>query len=154
MPCSDLVLGTRRAVSRKENFMKISAFSRFVAFSIAALALALTVPAMATQSGADEALAKKYANILGRYDLDLTAVGGDMHPTEILVRDGKLWVDDGDGRPAEIKPVGDSGLEFEGQDDYNGAVKVTFIKDDSGAVVKMHLVMPDAGLDVYGDKVK
>jgi len=135
--------------------MKISGFSRFFALLIAGLALALiSVPAMAAQSSADEALARKYANILGRYDLDLTAMGGDMHPTEVVVRDGELWVDDGDGRPAEIKPVGDSGLEFEGQDDSNGAVKVTFIKDDSGAVAKMHLVMPDAGLDAYGNKVK
>ena len=135
--------------------MKTSGFSRLFALSIAALALALiSVPAITAQSGADEVLAKKYANILGRYDLDLTAMGGDMHPTEVVVRDGKLWVDDGDGRPAEIKPVGDSGLEFEGQDDYNGVVKVTFIKDDAGAVVKMHLVMPDAGLDAYGNKVK
>jgi len=135
--------------------MKTSGFSRLFALSIAALALALiSVPAITAQSGADEVLAKKYANILGRYDLDLTAMGGDMHPTEVVVRDGKLWVDDGDGRPAEIKPVGDSGSEFEGQDDYNGVVKVTFIKDDAGAVVKMHLVMPDAGLDAYGNKVK
>jgi len=135
--------------------MKTSTFARFLAFSMAGLALALvSVLAMAGQSGADEALAKKYANILGRYDLDLTDMGGDLHPTDIIVKDGKLWVDDGDGRPAEIRPVGDSGLEFEGQDDKNGAVKVAFIKDDLGAVIKMHLVMPDQGLDVFGDKVK
>jgi hypothetical protein len=135
--------------------MKTSAFFRFLVFSVAGLVLALiSVPATAAQSGADEALAKKYANILGRYDLDLSAMGGDMHPTDVIVKDGKLWIDDGDGRPAEIKPVGDSGLEFEGQDDYNGAVKVTFIKDDAGAVAKMHLVMPDTGLDAYGNKVK
>jgi hypothetical protein len=133
--------------------MKTSAFARFFAFLTAGLALG-SVLAMAAQSSPDEALAKKYANILGRYDLDLTAMGGDMHPTDVIVKDGKLWVDDGDGRPAEIRPVGDSGLEFEGQDDYNGAVKVTFIKDDAGAVAKMHLVMPDTGLDAYGNKVK
>ena len=120
---------------------------------LCALAL-IPVPAMAGQSGADEALAKKYAPVIGTYELDLTAVGGDLHPTDVVVRDGKLWIDDGDGRPAEIKPVGDSGLEFEGQDDYNGTVKVTFIKNDQGAVIKMHLVMPDNGLDVFGNKVK
>jgi hypothetical protein len=135
--------------------MKTSTFARFFVFSMAGLALALcSVLAMAAQSSPDEALVKKYANILGGYDLDLTAMGGDMHPTDIIVKDGKLWVDDGDGFPAEIKPVGDSGLEFEGQDDKNGAVKVTFIKDGLGAVVKMHLVMPDQGLDVFGNKVK
>lgn len=135
--------------------MKTSPFARFFAFFMAGLALALiAVPGLAAQSNPDEALAKKYADLLGKYDLDLTALGGDMHPTDVIVKDGKLWIDDGDGRPAEIRPVGDSGLEFEGQDDYNGAVKVTFIKDDQGAVVKMHLVMPDTGLDAFGNKVK
>jgi hypothetical protein len=135
--------------------MKTTGFARFFAFSMAGLALAMiAVPGLAAQSNLDEALAKKYANILGKYELDLTALGGDMHPTDVIVKDGKLWIDDGDGRPAEIRPVGDSGLEFEGQDDYNGTVKVTFIKDDQGAVVKMHLVMPDTGLDAFGNKVK
>jgi hypothetical protein len=135
--------------------MKTSKFARFTAFLMAGLALTLvTVLAMAAQTGADEALAKKYANILGGYELDMTARGGDMHPIDVIVKDGKLWIDDGDGRPAEIRPVGDSGLEFEGRDDYNGAIKVTFIKDDKGAVIKMRLVMPDNDLDVFGNKVK
>lgn len=135
--------------------MKTSRFFQLFAFSIAVLVLALIyAQAMPTQSSADEVLAKKHAKILGCYDLDLTPLGGDLHPTNIIVRDGKLWVDDGDGRPAEIKPVGDSSLEFEGRDDYNGAIKITFVKDDSGTVVGMHLVMPDTGLDAYGNKVK
>jgi hypothetical protein len=134
--------------------MKAFSFARIFTLLTAGLcALALvSVPAMAGQSGVDEALAKKYAPILGGYELDLTAVGGDLHPTDVVVRDGKLWVDDGDGRPAEIRPVGDSGLEFEGQDEFNGSVHVTFIRNDQGAVIKMHLVMPDNGLDVFGNK--
>jgi hypothetical protein len=123
-------------------------------FAVGLSMILLAVPILRSQTGADEALAKKYAPLLGRYDLDLTALGGDMHPTNVIVREGSLWLDDGDGRPAAIKPSGDSGLEFEGRDDNNGLVKVTFIKDDSGAVVQMHLVMPDAGLDVMGKKIK
>ena len=136
--------------------MKTSKSARiFVLMTAGLCALALvSAPAVAGQSGADEALAKKYAPILGGYELDLTAVGGDLHPTDVVVRDGKLWIDDGDGRPAEIKPVGDSGLEFEAQDERNGYFTVTFIKNDLGAVTKMHLVMPDQGVDVFGDKVK
>ena len=114
----------------------------------------LAVPALWSQTAADEAVAKKYANILGRYDLDLTALGGDMHPTNVIVKEGGLWIDDGDGRPSAIKPVGDSVLEFEGQDDNSRPIKVSFIKDESGAVVKMHLVMPDAEIDVFGKKIK
>ncbi len=130
--------------------------SRFLSLLTTGLALAalIFVPAVAAQAGADEVLAKKYANLLGRYDLDLTSFGGGMHPTEVVVKDGKLWIDDGDGYPAEIKPVGDSGLEFEGQDQNGSALTVTFIKDESGAVAKMRLVMPDAGVDVTGNKVK
>ena len=136
--------------------MKTSNFARVFALLAAGLCTLtlISVPAMAGQSGADEALAKKYAPIIGGYELDLTAVGGDLHPTDVVVRDGKLWVDDGDGRPVEIKPVGDSGLEFEAQDERNGYFTVTFIKNDLGAVIKMRLVMPDQGLDVSGNKVK
>lgn len=124
-----------------------------LAAGLCALALA-SGPAMAGQSGADEALVKKYAPILGGYELDLAAVGGGLRPTDVVVRDGKLWVDDGDGRPVEIRPVGDSGLEFEAQDERNGYFTITFTKNDMGAVVKMRLVMPDQGLDVSGNKVK
>ena len=136
--------------------MKTAEFARAFALLTAGLcALALVSdPAMAGQSGADEALAKKYAPILGGYELDLATVGGGLRPTDVVVRDGKLWVDDGDGRPVEIKPVGDSGLEFEAQDERNGYFTVTFTKNDQGAVIKMRLVMPDQGLDVSGNKVK
>ena len=136
--------------------MKTSKSARiFVCLAAGLCALALiSIPAVAGQSAADEALAKKYAPIIGGYELDLTAVGGDLHPTDIVVKDGKLWVDDGDGRPVEIKPVGDSGLEFEAQDERNGYFTVTFTKNDQGAVIKMRLVMPDQGLDVSGNKVK
>ena len=136
--------------------MKTSKSARiFALFTAGLCALALASgPAVAGQSSADEALAKKYAPIIGGYELDLAALGGGLRPTDVVVRDGKLWVDDGDGRPVEIKPVGDSGLEFEAQDERNGYFTVTFIKNDLGAVAKMHLVMPDQGVDVFGNKVK
>jgi hypothetical protein len=129
-------------------------FRKAAIFAVGLGLILLAAPVLRSQTAADEALAKKYANILGRYDLDLTALGGDMHATNVIVREGSVWLDDGDGRPAAIKPTDDLGLEFEGRDDNNGLVKVTFIKDDSGAVVRMHLVMPDAGLDVMGKKIK
>ncbi len=136
--------------------MKTSKFARmFTLFAAGLCALALVSgPAMSGQSNADETLAKKYAPIIGGYELDLTALGGDLHPTDVVVRDGKLWIDDGDGRPVEITPLGDSVLEFEAQDERNGYFTVTFIRNDLGAVIKMRLVMPDQGLDVFGNKVK
>jgi hypothetical protein len=119
------------------------------------LALVLMiVPALKAQTSIDESLAKKYEKILGRYEFDFSAIGGEVKVTEIVVRQGALWVDDGDGRPAEIKPVNDSAVEFAGEDAVNGPVQVTFIKDDSGTVVKCRLVMPDLSLDVTGNKLK
>ena len=116
--------------------------------------LLMIVPALKAQTNIDEALAKKYGKILGRYEFDFSAMGGEVTVTEIVVRQGALWVDDGDGRPAEIKPVNDSAVEFAGADAVNGPLQVTFIKDDSGAVVKCRLVMPDVSLDVTGNKLK
>ncbi len=119
------------------------------------LALVLMiVPALKAQTSIDEALAKKHEKILGRYEFDFSAIGGEVRVIEIVVRQGALWVDDGDGRPAEIKPVNDSTVEFAGADAVNGPVQLTFIKDDSGTVVKCRLVMPDLSLDVTGIKLK
>jgi hypothetical protein len=119
------------------------------------LALVLMiVPALKAQTGIDEALAKKHEKILGRYEFDFSSMGGEVNVIQIVVRQGALWVDDGDGRPAEIKPVNDSALEFAGSDAVNGPVQLKFIKDDSGTVVKCRLVMPDLSLDVTGIKLK
>jgi len=119
------------------------------------LALVLMiVPALKAQTSIDEALAKKHEKILGRYEFDFSAMGGEANVIQIVVRQGALWVDDGDGRPAEIKPVNDSAVEFAGADAVNGPVQLTFIKDDSGTVVKCRLVMPDLSLDVTGIKLK
>jgi len=116
--------------------------------------LLMIVPALQAQTNTDEALAKKYEKILGRYEFDFSSMGGEVTVTEIVVRQGALWVDDGDGRPAEIKPVNESAVEFAGADAVNGPLQVTFIKDDSGTVVKCRLVMPNLSLDVTGVKLK
>jgi hypothetical protein len=116
--------------------------------------LLMIVPALKAQTGIDETLAKKYGKILGQYEFDFSSLGGEVTVTEIVVRQGALWVDDGDGRPAEIKPVNDSAVEFAGADAVNGPLQVTFIKDDSGTVVKCRLVMPNLSLDITGNKLK
>lgn len=114
----------------------------------------MIVPAIKAQTNSDEALAKKYEKVLGRYEFDFSSLGGEVTVAEIVVRQGALWVDDGDGRPAEIKPVNDSAVEFAGEDAVNGPVHLTFIKDESGTVVKCRIVMPNLSLDVTGIKLK
>ncbi len=119
------------------------------------LALALMIaPAVRAQTNADEILAKKYEKILGRYEFDLTAMGGEARVIEVVVRQGTLWMDDGDGRPAELKPVNNSAMEFAGTDAVNGPVQATFIKDEAGTVVKCRMVMPNINLDITGTKLK
>jgi hypothetical protein len=114
----------------------------------------LIVPALKAQMNTDEALTKKYEKILGRYEFDLSAMGGELKIIEFAIRQGALWTDDGDGQPAEIKPVNDSDVEFAGADSVNGPFRVTFIKDDSGAVMKCRIVMPNQNLDITGNKLK
>ena len=119
------------------------------------LALAFMIaPAVKAQTNADETLAKKYEKILGQYEFDLTAIGGETRIIEVVVRQGALWMDDGDGRPAEIKPVNNSAMEFAGTDAVNGPVQATFIKDEAGTVVKCRMVMPNINLDITGTKLK
>jgi hypothetical protein len=140
---------------RKENIIMNSFRKHKAAMFAGGLALVLMIaPALKAQISADEALAKRYEKILGRYEFDLTTMGGEMRVIEVVVRQGALWVDDGDGRPAEIKPVNDSDVEFAGADAVNGPVQAKFIKDDTGTVVKFRLVLPNVNIDITGTKLK
>jgi len=135
--------------------MKKSFRIRVAALLAGGLALFLMMtPALQSQIDPDEALKKKYEKFLGKYQLDESVASGEAYAMEVVVRQGALWVDDGDGRPAEIKPVEGSPLEFTGEDSVIGSIRITFITDDSGAVVKLRLVIPNVDLDMICVKLK
>jgi len=127
---------------------------RFVGIFVAVAAVFLVfssvgnAPALAGQT-TDEILAKKYAKILGSYTYE-----GTDAAIEIVIRQGALWADDGDGYPVELKPVGDSLEEFGGEDANNGHFDFKFLKDEKGEYSKCHIVAAAAGLDITAFKIK
>ncbi len=95
----------------------------------------------------DEDLAKKYEKILGRYEFEIE---GQRVVIAFLVREGGLWADSGDGRPAEIKPVNSLNEEFSGVDPDNGRFDVTFIKGEDDRYTKCRFVMKSQDVDAIG----
>jgi len=135
--------------------MRILFRTRVAAFLAGGLALFLMMtPALQSQIDPDKALRKKYEKFLGKYELEESVASGEAYTMEVVVRQGALWIDDGDGRPAEIKPVEGAPLEFVGEDSQNGSIQIFFTTDDSGAVVKIRIVMPKVALDMTCVKLK
>jgi len=118
------------------------------------LVLFALIPSLTAQANPDELLKKKYEKILGRYEFDYSSIGGETAIVEFRIGEGTLWIDDGDGNPAQLKPVNESVVEFAGEDPNVGAIQVTFIIDEAAAVVKCRLVIPKIELDVTGVKLK
>ncbi|MBN1938354.1 MAG: hypothetical protein JW843_02125 [Candidatus Aminicenantes bacterium] len=121
---------------------------------VAALVLALGTPGLpagfAGQS-ADEILKKTYEKIIGKYAF---IVEGQNFFLDFYVRDGNLWGDSGDGRPAIFTPKENSTEEFSADDPETGHFTVAFLKNDKGEYDRCHVVAPDIGLDITGDKIK
>jgi hypothetical protein len=121
-----------------------------VASSALFLVAGTWAPSYAGQT-ADELMTKKYQKILGRYQID---AGGQQTILEFAVRQGGLWADSGDGRPAEMKPVGDSLVDFTAQDAENGLFEFKFQKDEAGAVSACRIICQALGLDMVAAKIK
>jgi len=123
---------------------------------LAAAAIALflgasgLLPCFAGQSP-DELLKKKYEKILGKYDLTFE---GQTTILDFSIREGKLWADSGDGRPAIMTPVADSTEEFSCDDPETGRFTFKFLKDDKGEYTQCRVVAVDIGLDAVAEKIK
>ncbi len=119
--------------------------------SLALLTSLAVCPAADAVQTDDDALSKKYEKIMGKYEFE---INGENLVVEILIRQGGLWADSGDGRPAEIKPVNSRNEEFTGEDSENGPFQLTFIKDDTGQYTKCHFVMKSQNVDATGKRMK
>jgi hypothetical protein len=111
-------------------------------------------PALRAQEKTDEELKKEYAAILGEYEFDLTHLGGETQILRFYVEDGALWADSGDGRPAEMEPVGGEGFAFKAEDPENGLFEIEFLKDDQGEYTVCHVVNSAMGVDIKGTRIK
>ncbi|MCP4724277.1 MAG: hypothetical protein GY863_04545 [bacterium] len=96
------------------------------------IALLLLSTAVFAQEKKAEDLEKKYAEIVGEFELDLSDMGAPVMTLTFYVEGGALWVDGGDGDPGEMEPVEDKEFEFIIEDPMNGTFELKFQKDENG----------------------
>jgi len=101
----------------------------------------------------DEELKKKYSEILGEYEFDLTEIGGEIIVLNIHVETGSLWGDSGDGAPIILEPAGDEPFEFTADDPDSGSLEIRFVKDDQGQYTICNIALLDQGVEISGNKI-
>ena len=106
------------------------------------------------QEESDEALKKKYAPIIGEYTFDLVDLGGEVTLLKYYVRDGELWADSGDGRPAVMKPVEGEVFTFTAEDPFEGVFRIKFDKDEQGEYTICQVANEAQGMAITGKKIK
>lgn len=112
------------------------------------------LPALAAQTASDQDLTKKYEKFLGKYEFDLSALGGGTRVFEFYVKNGAFWIEYGFTTPGELKPTEGVADEFSFTDPDDGLSKLTFQKDAAGEYTKVRLVVASLNLDLVGTKQK
>lgn len=102
--------------------------------------------------GAD--LEKKYAPILGDYEFDLADMGGDVQTLNFSIIEGALWVDSGDGDPAECEPVEGLDFEFTAVSSDGQEFEIRFEKDDEGEFSICYINIVAMSIEIVGSKIK
>lgn len=102
----------------------------------------------------DEELTKKYSEILGEYEFDLTEFSGEVIIVEFRVDSGSLWADSGDEQPTILEPIGDEPYEFTADDPESGSLEIKFLKDDQGEYTICIIALLDQGVEISGNKIK
>jgi hypothetical protein len=128
--------------------------SRRFVFAAAWAVLLASLPVFAAQTAADQDPAKKYEKYLGKYEFDLSALGGGTRVFEFYVKDGSFWIEYGFTSPGELKPVEGAADQFAFTDPDDGLSKLTFQKDAAGEYTKVRLVTASLNLDIVGIKLK
>jgi hypothetical protein len=139
----------------EEGFMlaSISKHRGFV-FAAAWAVILAALPACAAQTPADQDLAKKYANYIGKYEFDLSAMGGGTRVFEFFIKDGAFWIEYGFTSPGELKPRSGTVDEFSFTDPDDGLCKLTFQKDADVNYTMVRMVVASLEMDIVGTKQK
>jgi hypothetical protein len=144
----------KRPIFKETDMNKQCRKSMFDSIACGLLALAFIAPFVSGQSNQDDVLKKKYAGIIGKYELDLSSQGGGSRTIEFYVRNGAFWIEYGFTSPGELKPEKDSVEVFTFDEPDDGPVKITFMKNDQGQYEKCRFVVDSLGLDIYCLKIK
>ncbi|MCP4728331.1 MAG: hypothetical protein GY863_25060 [bacterium] len=99
-------------------------------------------------------LEKKYADIIGNWELDLSDLGMGIMVVEFYVESGSVWaLPEGEAEPGEMIPVDGEEWKFE-IDDGSGAVwELEFVKNDEDKYHKCKCVNEMAGVDATATKI-
>lgn len=114
----------------------------------------LALPVLSVNSAAGQDAAKKYEKYLGKYEFDLSAMGGGTRVFEFYMKDGAFWIEYGFTSPGELKPTEGVADQFTFTDPDDGLSKLTFQKDAAGEYTKVRLVCESLNLDIIGTKQK
>jgi hypothetical protein len=98
--------------------------------------------------GQDVDLEKKYADILGSWEVDLTDAGMGMLIVEFFAKDGRLWAQRELANPDPMIPVAGEEWKFTVDSEW----ELEFIKDDNGKYHKCKVINEMAGIDTIGVK--
>lgn len=101
--------------------------------------------------GAD--LEKKYADIIGKWELNLTDAGMGMLPVEFYVENGAIWVIPADDPPLKMVLIEGEEWKFE-VDDGDSIWRLEFMKDENGKYHTCKVINEAAGIDTTGKKVE
>jgi hypothetical protein len=123
-------------------------------FAAAWAVILAALPAFAAQTAADQDPAKKYADFVGKYEFDMSAMGGGMRVFEFYVKDGAFWIEYGFTSPGELKPLEGEVGQFTFTDPDDGLCKLTFQKDAAGVFSKVRMVVASLNVDIVGIKQK
>jgi len=112
------------------------------------------IPALSAGTPAAQDPAKKYADFVGKYEFDMSAMGGGMRVFEFYVKDGAFWIEYGFTSPGELKPLEGVVGQFTFTDPDDGLCKLTFQKDAAGVFSKVRMVVASLDVDIVGIKQK
>jgi hypothetical protein len=123
-------------------------------FAAAWAVILAALPAFAAQTAANQDLAKKYANYIGKYEFDLSAMGGGTRVFEFYIKAGAFWIEYGFTSPGELKLLDGTVDQFTFTDPDDGLCKLTFQKDADGHYAKVRMVVASLQMDIVGTKQK
>ncbi len=135
--------------------MNIKAVNRALFLGASALLILLVSGSLGfVQEKTDEALTKKYAPILGDYEFDLADLGGDVQTLSVLIKEGELWIDSGDGDPAVMHPVEGIEFSFTAESSDGQTFEIKFAKDEEGQFNICQVNIVSMGIEIQGTKIK
>ena len=121
---------------------------------MAALALFVFVLSPGASLYAQEsAFAKKYAEVVGDYEFDMSEMGMGVLTINVYVEDDALWAwPETSNEPARLEPVAGEPMKFTVEDPGEGTYDVWFLKDEQGKYTKCRVANEGQGMDITGTK--